>query len=293
MAIGFIADHFLEDFAGGAEHSDEALILRLLAHGDVHRCRSRAVTVEWLEQHRQGPILVANALQLQPGHRRWLEQSGTPYFILEHDHHYLRGRNPCLFPDWRPPAEELCHLSFYGAARWVVCQSSLHEQILRRCTRLENTWSQGTNFWRPDWLAVIRRLRQQGMRWPERTAVMQSQTPVKNTQGALELCRQRGWSVDALPSMGYPEFLQTLGCYGRLVFLPGWVESFSRLVAEAGMLGLEIVSNRWVGLLEEPWLQPLLRDDRRLAPELIDCIAERNTWAVQQLLTRLTSEGQR
>ena len=47
--------------------------------------------------------------------------------------------------------------------------------------------------------------------------------------------------------------MRKLAQYSKLVFFPNTPETFSRVVIEAKMMGLEIISNDLIGALREEW----------------------------------------
>lgn len=289
MGILFLADQFSEQYPGGAELSDEALIRRLLKHTDVVRINTREATPSRLEKYREVPILIGNASHLSNESRQWLITSRSWFAIIEHDHHYLKRRNPCLYPNLTAPPEELSQVDFFLAAQLVICQTHFHESVMRRSISQAKTWVLECNFWHEEWFPIFSRLKREAKRTPL-AAAQDSTQLVKNTQGALDYCKKHDLPCRLIPKLAYPEFIQLLATNQHLVFLPLWIESFSRITAEAMMLGLNIIGNHNIGILHEPWLEDL-RSKHRVRPGLAEALAERlrkrNIEATETLLKML------
>ena len=99
MKIAFISDLFLSDgIVGGAELVNDCLITRL---------RTRGYQV--VPKHSHSPInleeydffIVSNFINMPEEVKESLYDKD--YIIYEHDHKYLKNRNPSVFPDFRRP----------------------------------------------------------------------------------------------------------------------------------------------------------------------------------------------
>ena len=80
------------------------------------------------------------------------------YIIYEHDHKYLKSRNPVLYKNFKAPVNQIINKSFYESAKFVFCQSSFHEKIINKNLNLKNTFNISGNLWSEKDLSFIKSL---------------------------------------------------------------------------------------------------------------------------------------
>ncbi len=258
MTILFAADQFASDYSGGAELNDSALIELLMKWQPVRTIRCRELTPKLIDRfltNQSDQILLGNFSQLSHLSIQALLNYPGRYSIIEHDHHYLKSRNPCLYKNGIAPRNEREFLGFYSNAAVVFCQTALHKQCLVKNKIDAHLVSLGCNFWPKSIIKMLHYLRHSRDSSSQNTsyAVVNSRASIKNTQGAIEYCQHMSFNTRILPSMPQPLFLKALSECKGLVFVPTWIESCSRLVVEASLLGLEIHANARIGILQEPW----------------------------------------
>jgi hypothetical protein len=56
-----------------------------------------------------------------------------------------------------------------------------------------------------------------------------------------------------IASRNYIEFLSRLSAHKALVFFPKTPETLSRVVVEARMMGMGVITNNMIGATSEPW----------------------------------------
>jgi len=250
MSIVFIADFFAEQVLGGGELNNEELINILSSRGhEVAKVNSHVLTPQIVEDNKEKKFIIANFVNIP--------QNVIPHFynkkyiIYEHDHKYLTTRNPGVFPDFVAPKEHVINLEFYQNASAVLCQSSFHTDIARKNTDLENIVNLGGNIWDLDSLKFMSELASIDKK--PTYAVMNSQIRHKNTVGAIRFCNVKGYDYKLIESQNYKEFLSMMGENKSLVFLPETPETLSRVIVEARMMNMGVVTNKLVGAASEPW----------------------------------------
>ena len=82
---------------------------------------------------------------------------------------------------------------------------------------------------------------------------MESNNWHKNTSGAIKLCKTKQWDYVLIEPCEYEDFLHRLGKNEKFVFLPKTPETLSRIVVEARMMGMSVITNNLVGATKEPW----------------------------------------
>ena len=84
---------------------------------------------------------------------------------------------------------------------------------------------------------------------------MDSQIPHKNTRDAKLFCIHKGIDYELIPSADYYDFLNKISNNDTLVFFPKTPETFSRIVVEARMMGMKVITNNLVGATKEDWFE--------------------------------------
>tara|TARA_Y100001963_G_scaffold29081_1_gene39492 strand:+ start:9040 stop:9885 length:846 start_codon:yes stop_codon:yes gene_type:complete len=263
--IVFIADAFHEDIAGGGEMNNaEAIYLFLQKGHDVHRVYSHVLTPEIIEERKDSFFIVGNFVRASaPGLQALLD---TDYLIYEHDHKYLLSRNPADYEDYLAPKEHLVNLPLYENAQTVLCQSTFHRDIVFKNTGLKNLRSLGGNLWPAQVLEYIRQLA--GKEKNDKFSILDSNISHKNTEEALRFCMAKNYEYELVRDTDYLRFLAKLGANSGFVFFPQTPETLSRVVVEARMMDMRVISNKNIGATKEDWFK--LR-----GPDLIDYMLEK------------------
>ena len=237
---------------GGGEINDNELIdiLRSRNH-KVENLRTREITPEKIKELSGNLFIVSNFILLTESSKKELQQE--KYVIYEHDHKYLASRDPAKYRDYRAPQNDIINRDFYKNAVAVFCQTSFHSKILKTNLMIENVVSLGGNLWSLESLELMKSLSEK--EGTTTAAIMDSKTPHKNTIGAVEFCRTKEKEYNLVSSSSPNEFLEKLSANQSLVFLPQTPETCSRLLVEARMLGLGIITNGKSGAVHEEWFK--------------------------------------
>ena len=250
--IIFIADYFAEHILGGGELNNEEIILILKQSGySVIKTQSHLVTLDFLKNNEKSFFIIANFMNLHHENKLFLKK--TNYIIYEHDHKYLRSRNPAIYKNFQAPEKDLLNYHFYKDAKVILCQSNFHKGIMKKNLNLDNIVNLGGNLWSLESLKKMREL--SIMNKVDRCSIMRSQISHKNTQGSINYCISKSWDYDLISSPNYFDFLQKLGANKKFIFLPKTPETLSRVVVEARMMGCTVVANKLIGATSEEWFK--------------------------------------
>ena len=276
--VVFIADFFAHEIPGGGELNNHELVKILKIKGaDVLEIKSQNVSPSFLNNEGDSTkFIVANFIGLSEACKHTL-QAKKDYIIYEHDHKYVRTRNPAKYKNFIAPKEELINFDFYKNAKAVLCQSNFHANIVKSNLDLENIISVSGNLWSVEILDFMRDISLKKKQ--SKYAIMNSNNWHKNTSDAITLCDVKGWDYDLIPNLNYKEFLSRVGRNEKLIFLPKTPETLSRIVVEARMMGLSVVTNNLVGATKEQWftlkgndLIDIMHDKRNEIPELVKSV---------------------
>ena len=249
MKVAFVSDFFDNQLLGGAELNDGVLIRHLKKKFSVKSIKSTDCKKSDLEG--SDFVIVSNFVGLHPELRQFIV-SNKPYIIYEHDHKYVSNRDPSKFKDFVIPQEYLVNQDFYAQAKKVICLSSSQVDIIEKNLKISNLENISCSLWSAERLDLLEGLSKTVKN--DKFAVMNSSNPIKNTKLAQQVCVKNNLKYDLIKSDDQVEFLNILSSYKGLVFIPGVLESLSRLVTEAKMMNCKILTTpKMLGAAYEDW----------------------------------------
>lgn len=254
MKFILISDFFLEDLpnGGGAEYNDKILYETLLELGNsVTRLRSRDVSLDLISNvKKETKVIVSNFISLDMEVRKYLQKK-LDYIIYEHDHKYLRRRNPALFKHYKAPASEIVNVDFYRCAKKVIAQTNFHKKIIDINIKTENVESLSGNLWSAADLAQIKKYSKNKKKGA--CSILRTGIKNKGMDRAIAYCRHKDIKYELISDKDYHSFLEKISKNEKLIFLPTTPETFSRICVEARMLGCKIITNELIGAKYEDW----------------------------------------
>ena len=275
--IVVISDLFIDETVGGGELNDHELVQLFVEAGHkVYRLKSRNVSVnllnELIGEDLSTNFIISNFRLLSEESKRMLysptfKNGQLKYMIYEHDHKYLKTRDPAQYKDFKAPREDLINYEFYKNAMAVLCQSEFHAGIVRMNLGFDNIVSLGGNLWSTETLDFLEE-QSTKPKQENKYSVMDSHIPHKNTAEASAYCKYKDLDYELIPSQPPLDFLRQLGKNEKLVFFPKTPETLSRIVVEARMMGMTVVANKNIGATKEPWF-------KLKGKELIDIMREK------------------
>ena len=111
--------------------------------------------------------------------------------------------------------------------------------------------SLGGNLWSIKVLELLKQLSKQEK--DIGCSVMDSDNWHKNTAGAVAYCKREDIKYSLVSSGDYVQFLRQLGLNQKFAFFPKTPETLSRVIVEARMMGMSVVTNGLVGAAREGW----------------------------------------
>jgi len=249
--IIYVSDFFDTDVQGGAELNDAELISMFSEiNYDVIKIRSHEVTNSFLKENSDSFFIISNFANLKINCKNYIKD--LKYIIYEHDHKYLKKRNPSFYKDFKAPRHEIVNYFFYKNAQKIICQSSYHEKILKNNLNLKNVSNISGNLWSIKTLEKIRKFSKN--KKEEKCSILDSNIIHKNTSGAIKYCFNKKLEYELIKGP-YIEFLNSMSKNNKFVFFPKSPETLSRIVVEARMLGCSAVVNQMIGASYEEWFK--------------------------------------
>ena len=244
----YISDFFVDEMLGGAEKADQVIISSLQEKYRVTKIRSKNFDAN--EEYENSMFVISNFSHLSREAKRIIQKNR--YIIIEHDHKYIKARNPTYYKNNIVPAEELINLSFYRNAEYVFCQSKAHAECIRDNLLLDNICFFGMSFWSEKDLDIISiaSLNEKN----KEAVILGHDNPLKGTYESNKFCEKNNIKSKILPGkQDFVYFINSMSNHESIVYLPKLMESFCRVVTEARMLGLKIYANKNVSCITEDW----------------------------------------
>ena len=256
MKIVFVSDFFLSDlpYGGGAEFNDDQLVKALKEQKvRVKHCRSSNLSKEIIENNKESLFIISNFLNIQPKIKDFI-QKNIKYIIYEHDHKYLKNRNPLFYKDFKAPESQICNYDFYKNAKYVFCQSVFHKNIIDKNLQMLNTFNISGNLWKKEDLLFMKKI-SKDLNKKDICSILYSPLWNKNMKGTMEHCVRNGMEYELIADKDYKSFLRKMCGNSKFVFLPKSPETLSRICVEAKMLGCKVYTNKLIGANYESWFK--------------------------------------
>jgi hypothetical protein len=276
MKIAFLADFFVEDgINGGGELNNEELIKLLKNKGNsVDKYHTHGLTTDNLPD-KETKLIIGNFVALSEEVKDCIQKNFS-YIIYEHDHKYLKTRDPSRFKNYKAPEDQIINKQFYQNAKAVICQSKLHMRVVERNLNLDNIVSVSGNLWSEELLDYLEEISTSQEDKQDVCSIMYSSIPNKNVEGSILYCRVNQLKSEKIMPCSHKEFLTKLNKNKTLVFFPKTLETLSRIVVEARMLNCRVATNKNIGAASEEWFRlkgkPLInkmREKRLQIPEIV------------------------
>ena len=247
--IYYFSDFLLEDLIGGGELNDNELCMLISDRGyKLEKIRTREIKKQHIDKNNL--YIISNFIGLNHVYKDYITKN-CKYIIYEHDHKYLKSRNPAIYNDYLAPKKNIINKEFYQNAATVFCQSSFHKKILQKNLKINNVYNVSGNIWKIKDLETMRKLSKKNKN--ESFSIMNSMIEHKNTKEAIYYCNYKKLKYTLISSKNYEEFLNLLSNNSKFLFLPKTPETLSRVVVEALMMNVKVITNKKVGASYEPW----------------------------------------
>ena len=128
--IVYINDFFLEDFVGGGELNDHELLAILDKDYDIQKIRSNDVTIDFLKENENSFFIISNFINLKISCKDYINDLN--YIIYEHDHKYVKSRNPAVYKDFKAGISEIINYHFYKNAVQVEEDRGINGNIFTK-----------------------------------------------------------------------------------------------------------------------------------------------------------------
>lgn len=268
MKVGYVSDFFVDEIYGGAEIVDDIIIKSLSTAFEVHKIKSSAQLIEC------DFYILSNFTRMPESTKQILYDKD--YAIIEHDHKYLKTRNPSVFKDYIAPADQITNLKIYRNAKQVFCQSKKQADVLINNLIIDNVSSFGCSFWSDEEINILRQNCNNTK--TNNTCFIEFHNPIKGSFKCLTYCKSKDLDYTALKQKPFAELMKDISEYESFVFFPKVLESFSRIALEARMLNCKLITNNLLGCRYEDWFANLKGE------QLIDFVEDKMKTNINSLI---------
>ena len=254
--IVYISDFFIDKIAGGAEIVDDILINLFRADGlDVVKFENRELTDKHIKLYRSCGyhFIVSNFTLMSDGVSSELVNAPNSYSIMEHDHKYVKTRNPAVYKNYLAPAADVVNREIYTNAKYIFAQSHIQAECIKKNLNISHVINLGMSLWTDEQLKIIES-NLTTLKKPL-AAVINSSNPTKNTAESVHHCESREIQYELIGSPDYATFIEQLSSYESYVFIPRVLESFNRVLLEARMLNCKAITTNLNGCISEEWFK--------------------------------------
>ena len=252
--IIFISDYFINEITGGAELCNDALITEHLQKNYfVVKIKSENIDEQFLTNNKNNFFIIANFFLLSEKIKNFIIKN-INYCILEHDHKYLKSNNPAIHKDFLSPEEALQNLDFFKAAKFVLCQSTLHCEVVFKNTLLKNIVNLKGNIWKQEHFDILNKFAKNKEK-NIKHGIINTNNKNKGMINSINYCYEKNINFDYIYGAEFPKFIEQLSKVENLIFMPNWIETFSRLSIEAKILGCKLITNRFLGCASDGYLK--------------------------------------
>ena len=245
--INYISDYFIENFQGGAEISDNVVINFLISNGFVVN-KIQSLNFNPLMENKK-TYIISNFSQLSEVNKKWFINSKIKYIIIERDQKYVKTRNTAMYENFIAPPEQVINKEFYKKAHKVFCLTGHSANLLKQHINLTNVISLGCTHFSAEHFNILKN----NLNNKKNNKFII--TTGKRSDLAIQYCKENNLKFEIINKINYKNFIEQLSCYKGLVFFSHVVESCCRLLIEARILNLTIITDNKNGCTYEDWFK--------------------------------------
>lgn len=250
----FIADFFADKVNGGGELVNQIIIDHLRDIGyEVVCLESHNVDLDTLKGIGSDFVLIGNFLNLKSVDLLGYITKNCNYAIIEHDHKYLKTRDPSPFKNFVAPENQIINRDFYLNARAVFCQSTLHSKIVSQNLNAKNVVNLQYSLWTDDNLEYLKSLVSESK--DKEAIIVNSNNPVKGVNKAVAFCNVKKIEYNIVGPVSWKDLMLEMAQHKKIVFFSQVLETYCRLIVEAKMLGCQIITNNNNACTHEDWFK--------------------------------------
>jgi hypothetical protein len=256
----FVNDFFASDLFGGAELTSEALIASI-GENEVFRIRSQNITENFILENLDKVFIFGNFTMIN-GKLLPLISMVSKYIVIEYDYKFCKQRNV-----EKHKADEKkecdCHTQgigkviedFYQNAKCIFWMSELQKKYYTdRFPSLNKVQSIVlSSVFTKETIENLLELRSNRRVEFDKYVVLDSSSWVKGKETTIKYCKNNNIDFEVIGNLKPEDFLTEISKYKGIVYMPNGADTCPRMIIEAKILGLEIITNDLVQHANEEW----------------------------------------
>lgn len=228
MRIAWVSDFSVKEVSGGGERADSVIMDELRSFGvEVDFIKSISATVEDLELYDY--VVFSNRVMCSDEVLSWASGRGL-YSIVEHDCQFVKGRDAAKYVYCKPPPSDALRPWLYRSADAVFAMSALHADAILSAVPGANVVNLKTSFWDEGSYAILRKFARDRASCEPKHDKFATKWRNAHKNSSEVKCKK-------LKEMPQEELWENFASHKTYVFRPQIFESFSRVCAEAKMVG--------------------------------------------------------
>lgn len=258
--VVFVADAFLETFAGGAEYTTEALIEK--CPFKFEKIYAKDLDIETMESGHKAYWIFGNFSSMDMDLIPTIV-ANLDYSVLEYDYKYCQYRSAEKHKS--ATMEDCdCHEQmhgkmvsafYYGAkSLWWMSekQEAKYHELFPFLAEKENTVL--SSVFSDDFFVSLKLLREQDADVERKGwIVLGSSSWIKGKDAAVSYCEENNLEYESVWGLPYDQLLAKLSKAEGFVYMPMGGDTCPRMVIEAKLLGCKLVLNDFVEHKNEIW----------------------------------------
>jgi glycosyltransferase involved in cell wall biosynthesis len=259
--IIFLADYFSDEYEGGAELSTESLFKENKTGLTVKKIKCSNLDLSTIQNYKDSLWVFFNCSTLDLNLLNYFINSNIKYVIVEYDYKFCMLRSPKKHK--KESGSCNCQNSELGQFWEMFMQSSRHifwmskQQSNIYFSRFPNLINASnsvlSSLFDTDFFNSIEKLRNNTKN--NKYIILKSPSWVKGYEDSLDYCKRNKIVYEEVWGLPNKKLLNKLSESKGMVFLPRGEDTCPRIVIEAKLLGLDIITNDNVQNSTEDWFQ--------------------------------------
>ena len=254
----FVSDLFIEEYAGGAELTSDAIIRE---RNDIFKIKSTNLTKNFIDQNREKIWIFGNFAGIPEKILLYLCKSKLTYHIVEYDFKFCKLRSPqkhielegscgCI----KENKGKLVSIFFNNAKKiWFMSEGQYkiykdHMPFIK-----EENINVLSSIFSKEHLKLFSLLNNNVEKVSDKFLILNSNSWIKGTGDGVSYAKENNLNYELVSNLTYEKMLKKIRQSKGLIFLPKAADTCPRVVIEAKLLGCELITNENVLHRDEDW----------------------------------------
>lgn len=256
--IHFISDLFVENYAGGAELTTEAIIEK--SEHKVNKILAKNLNADFINEHKNDKWIFGNFTNIDHNLLLYFIAQKLDYHVIEYDYKYCGVRIPKLHKKHHghccentPRGQLICAFFLNSKSLWYMSygQKNWYESVFPILKNTNNNvLSSIFDKSSIDYFQSIDCSNKENV-----FLIQEHNHPLKGTKQGIEYANKNNLNYELFSGLSHKEVLEKFTKSKGFIFLPTEFDTCPRVTIEAKLLGCELILNDNVQHKDEEWFQ--------------------------------------